>query len=265
MKTLIGIILLCAPALAADDKDAVNAAAAKAAEAGSYTFKGETKFESAFGNLPQQIPSMDGKFQKDVGLLITVGERGEFFRRGEKNFVKTGQGDWTELDKAQVGGQGGGQNRQRGALMGRMMIKNLKAPHEEVKDLAKGFKEIKKEEKSDKIGEKECAVYGGDLSEEGIKASPLGKMIGQFGALAGGAQNAEMSGKGRIWIDTDGAILKYELNTKVSIDFQGNQVEFTMGRTTEFSAVGKTKVEIPDAVQKLLEKVAEKSEDKEKQ
>ena len=270
MKTLIGLILLGAPVLAArpDDKETVASAAAKAADAGSYTFKGEIKLESAFGNLPQQIPSMDGKYQKDVGLLISVGERGEFFRRGDKNFVKTGQGEWTELEKAQLGGAGGGagggQNRQRGALMGRMMIKNLKAPHEEVKDIAKGFKELKKEEKSDKVGEKDCAVYGGDLSEEGVKSSPLGKMIGQLGALGGGAQNAEMSGKGRLWIDPDGAIVKFELTTKVAVDFQGNQIEFTMARSTEISAVGKTKVEVPDGVRKLLEKPAEKSEDKEK-
>src|SRR5258706_16120302 len=112
---------------------------------------------------------MDGKYLKDVGLHVTVGERGEFFRRGDKNFVKTAQGDWSELEKAQLPG-GGGQNRARGALMGRMMIKNLKAPHEELKDLAKGFKELKKEEKTDKAGDKDCAVYGGGPRAEGNKA-----------------------------------------------------------------------------------------------
>lgn len=266
MKTLVALMILGASSLAkADDKDTVSAAAAKAADVTSYTFKGDTKVDAPFagGGLGQQIPAMEGKFQKDVGLHITVGDRGEFFRKGEKNFVKTGQTDWAELDKAQLGGAGGGgQNRQRGALMGRMVMKNLKAPHEEIKDLAKGFKELKKEEKADKVGEKECAVYGGDLSEEGVKASPLGKMIAQFGALGGGAQNAEMSGKGRVWVDSDGVLVRYELTNKVSIDFQGNTIEFSMARSTEFSAVGKTKVEVPEAVQKLLEKPAEKTEDK---
>jgi hypothetical protein len=259
------MVLLGARSLAvADDKDTVIAAAAKVAEFASYTFKGETKLELPFNpGGGQQIPSMEGRDQKDVGLLITIGERGEFFRKGEKNFVKTGQSDWTELEKAQLAGPGGGgQNRQRGGLMGRMMIKNLKAPHEEVKDLAKSFKELKKEDKTEKLGEKECSVYGGDLSEEGVKASALGKMIGQFGALGGGGQNAEMSGKGRIWIDPDGALVKYDLHTKVSVEIQGNPIEFTMARSTEFSAVGKTKLDVPEAVQKLLERPAEKSEDK---
>jgi len=263
---LLGIVMLLGAAgvAKADDKETVSAAAAKVAELASYTFKGETKVDLPFNpGGGQQIPSMEGRFQKDVGLIITLGERGEFFRKGDKNFVKTGQGGWTELEKAQLGGPGGGgQNRQRGGLMGRMMIKNLKAPHEEVKDLARGFKDLKKEVKTEKVGEKDCSVYGGDLSEEGVKASALGKMIGTFGALGGGGQNAEMSGKGRVWIDPDGALVKYELNTKVSVEFQGNSIEFSMGRSTEFSAAGKTRVEVPEAVQKLLEKPSEKSEDK---
>jgi hypothetical protein len=262
MKTLAILAVFCAvPAARVDEKDTVAAAAGKIAQAESYAFKGETKFDSAFGNLPQQIPNFDGKYHKDSGLLLTIGDRGEFFRKGDKNFVKTAQADWTELDKAQLGGAGGGQggNRARGGQMGRMMIKNMKSPHEEAKDLPKSFKEIKKEEKADKLGDKECAVYGGDLSEEGIKASPLGKMIGQLGALGGGAQNAEMSGKGRLWIDADGTLVKYELTTKVSVDFQGNTIEFSMVRSTEITGIGKTQVEVPEAVQKLL---TVKSEDK---
>lgn len=264
--TLALIALLSLPAFAvADDKDAIDAAAKKIADADSYTFKGETKVDSAFGNLPAQIPAFEGKFQKEVGLLIKVGERGDFFRKGDKNFVKQPEGDWTELDKAQIGGAAGGQggqNRQRGALMGRMMIKNMKAPHDEIKDLAKGFKEIKKDEKGEKVGEKYCALFAGDLTEEAVKASPVGRMIQQFAAFGGGGQGAELSGKGKVWVDADGALLKYELLTKISIEFQGNPIEITMTRSSEFSAVGKTKVEIPEALQKKLDAPPVKSEDK---
>ncbi|HLF92786.1 MAG TPA: hypothetical protein VJB14_04950 [Planctomycetota bacterium] len=266
MKTIAILALLCGGLRAADDKDLVTAAANKLADAGSYTFKGETKVESAFGGAGgQQIPPFEGKYEKEAGAHVTVGDRGEYFRKGEKVFVKNQQQDWTELDKAQLPGAGGGQNRQRGAMAGRLMLKNMKTPHEEVKDLPKAFKEIKKEEKSEKVGEKECAVYGGDLSEEGIKASPLGRMIGQLGALGGGAANAEMSGQGRLWIDPDGNLVKFELTSRVAIEFQGNPIEFSMIRSSEISAVGKTKVEVPEGVKKLLEKPAEKSEDKKEQ
>jgi hypothetical protein len=267
MNSLVGMmVLLGARSLAgADDKETVSAAAVKVGELASYSFKGEMKLDLPINpGGGQQIPSFEGRFQKDVGLLITLGERGELFRKGDKNFIKTGQADWTELEKAQLGAPGGAtQNRPRGGLMvmGRMMVKNFKAPHEEVRDLAKSFKELRKEEKTEKVGEKECSVYAGDLSEEGVKASALGKMIGQFGALGGGGQNAEMSGKGRIWIGPDGGLVRYELNTKVSVEFQGNPIEFSMARSTEFSAVGKTRVEIPEAVQKLLERPAQKPEE----
>lgn len=268
MKTIAILALLCSGPRAADDKDAVSAAANKLAEASSYTFKGETKVESAFGGAGgQQIPAFEGKYDKEAGAHVTVGERGEYFRKGDKVFVKNAQQDWTELDKAQFGGAGGqgGQNRQRGALAGRMMLKNMKAPHEEAKELPKNFKELKREEKSDKVGEKDCTVYGGELTEEGIKASPLGKMIGGFGALGGGAANAEMTGKGRVWIDADGNLVKFEFTTRVAVEFQGNPIEFSMIRSNEISAVGKTKVEVPEGVKKLLEKPAEKSEDKKEQ
>jgi hypothetical protein len=265
MKTIAILALLCGAVHAkTDDKDAVANAAKKLAEAGSYTFKGEVKVDSPLGGGGQQIPGYEGKFDKELGSYVTIGDRGEFFRKGDKIFVKQQQGEWTELEKAQLAGGGqGGQNRQRGMMAGRMFLRNMKSPHDEVKELPKGFKELKKEEKSDKVGEKECAVYGGDLTEEGIKASPLGRMIGGFGALGGGAaQNIEMSGKGRVWIDGDGNLQKFELTTKMSFDFQGNGVEFSMVRATEISNVGKTKVEVPEAVKKLLEKPAEKSDEK---
>ncbi len=266
MKMIAVLALLGATAMArnADDKDAVSAAAGRLAESASYAFKGETKVESAFGDAgAQQIPVFDGKYSKESGTHITAGDRGEYFRKGDRILVKNPQGDWTDLDKAQFGGGGTpGGNRQRGVLASRIFLKNMRAPHEEAKDLAKGFKELKKEEKGEKVGERECAVYAGDLTEDAVKASPVGRMITQFGALGGGAQNAEMSGKGKIWIDSDGNLARYQLATRIAVDFQGTAIEFSMTRSTELSGVGKTKVEVPEAVQKLLDKPAEKPEDK---
>ena len=66
-----------------DDKEALTQAVSKVAELDSYAFKGETEFQSAFGNAPAQIPTMDGKYQKDAGLHIKS-DKGEFFRKGDR-------------------------------------------------------------------------------------------------------------------------------------------------------------------------------------
>jgi hypothetical protein len=92
-------------------------------------------------------------------------------------------------------------------------------------------------------------------------------MMGQFGALGGG--NAEMTGRGKAWIDPAGNLVRYEMTTRVSAEFNGNAFEITMKRTCDLSDVGKTKVEVPEAVRKLLEAKpaeppAEKSEDRKK-
>jgi hypothetical protein len=135
------------------------------------------------------------------------------------------------------------------------MIRNFKAPHDDLKDLAKNFKEVKKQEKTEKIGDVECTVYGGDLTEESMKGSPLGRML----AFAGGT--AELKGSGRVFIDPNGSIMVYELSTKATIELQGNQIDFSMARRAEISEVGKVKVEIPEGAQKLLDNKV-KSEDK---
>jgi len=244
-----------------DDKEAVEKAVAKAAAYESYAFKGETEFQSQFGNLPSQVPSMDGKYQKDSGMHIKT-ERGEFFRKGERILVKQGQSDWTDLADMKAptppadappkkrAGRGGGVG------FAQAMMRNFKAPHDDLKDLAKNFKEVKKQEKTEKIGEVDCTVYGGDLTDESMKSSPLGRMLGMFGGA-----NADVKGSGRIFIDGAGSILVYEITTKATVELQGNQIDFSLVRRSEISEVGKVKVEIPEGVQKLLDNKV-KTEDK---
>ena len=176
------LALLALSLAACDDKEAVEKAVAKAAAYESYAFKGETELQSQLGNLPNQVPSMDGKYQKDVGMHIKT-ERGEFFRKGDRILVKQGQNDWTDVAQMQAptpppGADAPPKKRgpRGGAMAAQMMIRNFKAPHDDLKDLLKSFKEVKKQEKTEKIGDVECTVYGGDLTEESMKSSPLGRM-----------------------------------------------------------------------------------------
>ncbi len=246
-----------AGAASADDKEDLGKAAKKVAELESYTFKQDVQVESPLGALGAGlVPSMDGKFQKEVGLYIKAGDRGEFFRAGEKSFVRQGAAEWQSAENLQGGGQGGQRRRQ----LGGMIFRNMKAPHEELKDFEKGFKEIKKDEKTEKVGERDCTVYSGDLSEEGVKNSPLGRMMGQFGQFGGAG--IEISGKGKAWVDGEGSIAKFELTSRISGEFNGQAFEFSMTRLCDLSEVGKTKVQVPEGVQKLL---GEKSEDKKKE
>ena len=246
--------------VALDDKDAVDKAVAKVAAYESYAFKGETEFQSALGAGPAQVPSMDGKYQKDVGMHIKS-DRGEFFRKGDRVLVKQGQADWTDVAGLQPPTPpADAPPKKRGARGGtafaQMRLKNFKAPHDELKELARNFKEVKKAEKTEKIGDVECAVYGGDLTEEAMKGSQLGRMVGMFGGA-----NAEVKGSGRVWIDGNGTLMVYEITTKATVELQGNQIDLSLTRRSEISDVGKVKVEIPEGVQKLLDNKV-KSEDK---
>ena len=264
MNTLASLAVLlawAAPAFA-DDKETLTQAVSKIAALESYAFKGETEVQSPFGNGPAQVPTMDGKYQKDAGLYIKS-EKGEMFKKGDRVFVRPGAGEWQDLAQFQppapAEGDKPNRNRGRGALFGRMMIRNFRAPHEELPDLVKGLKELHKGDKTEKIGDVDCIQYSGDLSEEAMKASPLGRMLGQFGA----AGNAETKGSARIWVDGGGRLVIYEVITKVSLDVQGNQIDVSMIRRCELSDAGKVRVEIPEAVQKLLNEKPKTEEKKE--
>jgi len=264
MKILapLAVLFALATPVLADDKEALTQAVAKVATLDSYSFKGETEFQSALGGGPPQIPAMDGKYQKDAGLHIKS-ERGEIFKKGDRVFIKQGSEDWKDAAQFQAPAPAEGdkpnKNRGRGTLLGRMMLKNLRAPHEELKDLAKGFKEVKKSEKMEKIGDVECFQYSGDLTNEAMKDSPLGRMLGQFGAAA----NAQTSGSGRVWVDGAGNVVTYEVVTKISVELQGNQIDFSMTRRSELTGLDKTKVEVPETVQKLLTEKPKTEEKKE--
>jgi hypothetical protein len=265
LATLAALMVLAAPATARDDKETLAQAASKAAALESYAFKGETEFQSAFGNAPAQVPSMDGKYQKDAGMHIKT-DKGEFFRKGDRILLKQSQGEWQDVAQFQPpappdGSPPANKNRAaRGGVLGKMMIRNFKAPHEELKDLAKGIKEVKKGEKPEKIGDADCFQYSGELSDEAMKGSPLGRMLGQFGGA-----NASVSGSAKIWVDGSGSVVIYEVITKATVEIQGNSIDFSMARRTEITGAGNTKVEVPEGVQKLLNekpKAEEKKEDK---
>lgn len=252
------MILALALALNAPD-ETLTKALEKAAALEAYAFKGETEFQSQFGNAPAQVPSMDGKYQKNVGMHIKS-DRGEFFRKGDRFLVKQASGEWQDLVQFQppapADGDKPNRNPARRTALGKLMIRNFKAPHEELKDLAKGFKEVKKSEKTEKVGDLDCWVFSSELTDEAMKNAPLGRMLGQFGGA-----NATVTGSSRVWVDGAGNVVIYEISTKAVLEIQGNQIELGLIRRSEITEAGKAKVEVPEAVQKLLAPAVQ-SEDK---
>jgi hypothetical protein len=261
MLTGLGILALGTFCGIPDDGEDFIKAVRKfsSAEASSYAFRMETRSSTTLGNAMGGIPQTEGKFEKTAGLYLKVGDRVEVFRRDGRTFTKQVQGEWQEFvppaggpapetPPPPVPGAGG-----RRPMLGRMMLRSLKAPHEEIAGLEKGLRDVKKAEASEKIGELECAVFSGDFSDEAMKETPLGQMIPRFGDAASG-----LTGQARIWVDPEGRLVRYEISNRVSVEFQGNAVELSLTRTASISDAGKTAVEVPDGVRKLL---GEKTED----
>ncbi len=234
----------------ADDKDDVATAAKKASELESYAFKFTVEVEGA--PMPMDPMEFNGKFAKETAAYVSgamMGQDFEAYKKGEKVAFKGMDGEWELASGRRAGG--------RGPMGGMMLGRSMKLPHEELKDGEKKLKEIKKAEAKEKVGEKECSLYEGELTEEAVKELlPMGRMPGMG--------EAEISGKVKMWIDAEGVIRKYELTASMAIPIQDNQMNLKIVRVTEFSGIGETRVEVPDEVTKLFEQKDEEKKDGEK-
>ena len=155
-----------------DDREDLFKAVRKAADVSSYTFRVETRIDLSLGDVPQNIPVLEGKYEKETGLYLKIGDRAEIFRK-EMTFIRPTGGDWQEFGRGAPapGGTPPLPGAQRGSGLGRMMLRTLKPPHEEVLTLEKGLGEIRKAEAPEKVGELECALYGGDFNGDFLKES----------------------------------------------------------------------------------------------
>jgi hypothetical protein len=220
-QLIFGAIIMVASSLfAADAKDEVKAAAKKLASAGGYSWKSTTEG----GNARFRPGPSEGKVAKDglIHLSMTRGDnKTEAYLKGEKGAVKTGE-NWQSLSEA---GEG-----DRGAFLVRL-LKNFKAPAEQVQDLVSKTKELKKDEDA----------YSGDLTDEGAK-----ELLTRRGGEA-----SEAKGTVKFWLK-DGQLSKYDLKLQGKMSFNGNDVEIDRTTTTEIKDVGSAKIEIPDEAKKKL-------------
>ncbi len=230
MKTMLlaGIAAL----VCATPDDDLDKACAKAAEMGKYGFKLTTKIEGMKGADSQPL---EVKVDKDLATEIKGQQTS--YKKGETLVIKEGE-EWKKYERTKPA-QGDKEARRAGAAMA--MLAGLRVPHEILADFGKKLKEVKKAEEK----ENDCAVYSGDLTDEAAK---------ELGAMGKGKNAGDLSysGSAKLWINAEGAIVKFELNTAATGTVKEKDINIKATRTYEIGEVGTVKIEIPEEVLKIL-------------
>lgn len=226
----------------AGDKDEIVAAGKKVIEGKSYSWSGTLKFE---GQLPfgggQEIPEAKFSGTQDGHATHIVTDSAEFIRVGDRT-VRRPRGEWRLVEENPEGEfrRGG-----FGRFMG--MMAAPRSPADEFAKLEDSIRHASKADATEKVGDAECTVYSGDLTEEAaLQAAPMGRMVERMGG--------EASGTFKVWVDPEGRICKYEVTIKVSGSVQGNDFEITSIRTVTLKDFGTAKVEVPPEAKAALER-----------
>lgn len=230
------ILLTALPGVVfADAKDDVKAAVEKLTAAENYTWSTLVDMGSDSQFRPGPV---EGKALKNGTAMVT-------WKRGDNTteaFVKDGkavmkvEGAWKTPEElaAASEGEGGG----RGRMMGGM-LRNTKAPAVQAADLAG---------KTEKLEEKDGALSGA-LTGEAVK-----NLLTFGGRRRDGSAPPEpkdASGTIKFWIK-DGVLTKMETHVKGTMSFNGEDRQIDRKTTTEITAVGSTKLEVPEEVSKKL-------------
>ena len=222
-----------------DAKEELAKAAEKTRALDNYKFKGRLVVDG-IPFLPDPI-DFSGSYAKDKGFTAGLGPIGTIFRLEKKVALKDPEtGEWILLKLNTKVGDG------PMAAYIPIVARGLKPPHEELKKFEDRFKDLRKKDGVEKIGDAECSVYEGALTESGVR----GLVPGGAGVLLG---KGTFEGTGRVWVGPEGRIVRFEADCKIQIDQDGAVTDLAIKRTTEFSDVGKATVEMPEDVKKLFD------------
>lgn len=234
--------------------DDVSAAAKKLADASNYSWSTTTQNAGGqgggggFGGGP-----VSGKAEKGGFSVITrEGQNGptQTIRKGEQVVLQNQEGAWMtqeELFAQFAGAQGappagapGGGRGGRGGFGG---FGGGASPADEIGTLVAAAKDFKAAD----------GAISATLTEEGV-AQRLTFGRGGRGGGQGGqppAPPTNASGSVKFWVK-DGAVTKYELHVKGTVQGRNGPQEVDRTTTTEIKDVGTTKVEVPaDAKKKF--------------
>ena len=206
--------------------------------------------------------AVSGKAEKG-GVVITTRETPngsmQVITKGDKVVMQNQEGAWVTREEmmAQFGGGGGGGGPQggpppaggapgganRGGGRGGFGFGGGAGPAVDVGTLVDSAKDLKAAD----------GVISGDLTAEAV-GQRLSFGRGGRGGQGGGTPPpapANASGSVKFWVK-DGALVKYEVHVKGTVQGRGGEMEVDRTTTTEIKDVGTTKVEVPaDAKKKL--------------
>lgn len=235
MTQLVAATLLLAggfAALADDPKDELTKAAKALADKPNYSWTVTTVVPEDAQFKPGPA---EGKADKE-GMLSFSQSFGpgtmQIFKNGDKATMSNQDGGWDSLADMEKD-EGFGRFRA-------LMTKNLMAPAEDVIDMVKYLKDVKKD------GD----AYSAELTEEGAKGMiGFGRRGG--GTVDGGPKVLSAKATAKFWVK-DGLLAKMEVKVDGSMDFGGNEVPVVRTTTTEIKDIGSTKIEVPEAAKAKL-------------
>lgn len=221
-----------------DAREDLAKAAEKTRELENYRFKGRISVDGTpFLADPVEL---SGVYDKEKGFSASMGPFGALFRSGKKAAIKDpDSGAWVHLRLGTKVGEG------PHAARIPLIAAGLKPPHEELKKFEGRFKEIRRKDGEEKLGDVSCVVYEGPLTEGGVKSflpAGVGAMLGK----------GTYEGTGRAWV-ADGRIIKFTADAKIQIEDKDGTLDLTVSRTAEIQEIGKAAVEMPAEVRKLFE------------
>jgi hypothetical protein len=214
MQSLCLLAALAAPAADADDL-AKALRAATGADGYAFTVRENGGAE------------VEGKYQKGRPVSLRA-DRIDFFKKGDALVYKQADG-W---HKAKTGTL----SDPLAILGASAKARGTRLPGDELAGLEKRLRNLKKSE------EKGQVVYGGDLTEEGAKA--LAKSEDREVARGGTA---------KLWLDDKGRPARYEITIRLKGRRGNAEVDGEAMKAVTLKELGAAKVEVPDAVKKLLE------------
>ncbi len=220
--TVLAAALILAPfAAAADGDDDLTKVFERTSTLEGYTFQIENKLGGG--------GAVEGTYQKGQPVFLQA-DRIPFYKSGDVLVYKHGD-TWTRTKR-------GVESDPLVILGASAKVTAARLPHEELIGLAKSLKDAKKSDKK----EDGCLVYSGDLTQEGAKKLAPSEF-----------QNVVRGGTARVWINGDGAVVKYTLSIRIQGKRGNAEVDGTTEKTVKLSDIGSAKVDVPEGAKKVLE------------
>lgn len=227
-----------------DDRADLLAAAKRAAEVRSYAFQGEAKVSypeamAKFGG--SGAVKFEGRHDREVGTIFHT-DMHEFAIVDGKTAVRP-LPEWRAVKEEDEG------EVQRGLLRGLEAVRPIRPPHADFAAYAKRVARAKKAGAKEAVGDRECEIYEVEFTDEGAREAaksilPMARWIDRIQSV--------MTASERVWIDSDGRILKVETTAKITASVQGSEMAFTATRSAILSGFDATKVSIPEGAKKIL-------------